>query len=137
LMDRDNEPPKPPKYHAVAESLDARGCTVWTTERKELENYIHQDVIREQYQNYIGTGVGFEDVPTLYAQAVHEASESEATWDEIMADQEKLGKKVSSAKRQLNGKLIDQMSPEMLTQIDNNDEVRTWLRTLGNALSAV
>lgn len=137
LMDRDNEPPKPPKYHAVAESLDARGCTVWTTERKELENYIHQDVIRGQYQNYIGTGAGFEDVPILYAQAVHEASESEATWDEIMADQEKLGKKVSSAKRQLNGNLLAQMSPEMLTQIDNNDEVRTWLRTLGNALSAV
>ena len=94
LMDRDTRPPGKPKYHAIAEELGRRtNCTVWTTERKELENYIHPDPIKAQYPKYAGAGVEFEDVPTLFAQVVHEASSSDQTWADVLSDPEKLGEK--------------------------------------------
>jgi hypothetical protein len=137
LIDRDVEPPGLPRYNSVAQSLGARGCIVWITERRELENYIHPDVIRNKCQHYGGTGAAFEDVPILYAKALHEASGSEVIWDEVLEDQEKFGKKVSAAKRQLNGLLSGQMSADLITAIDGGNEIRTWLRAVGAALTAV
>lgn len=135
LMDRDTHPPEKPKYHAIAEELAKRGnCTVWTTKRKELENYIHADIINNQYPNYAGAGVAFEDVPRLFAKAVHEASEGGVPWAEVIADQEKLGKKVSKAKRRLSSEFAAAMTPNLLTQVDGENEVRGWLNAVGVAL---
>ncbi len=135
LMDRDNPPPQNPKYHEIAEKIEARpNCTAWTTKRKELENYIHPDVIRNSYPKYSGTGVDFENVPELLAQAVHEASESTETWDEIKGEPEKLRKKISSAKRRLNDDFACQMTAKLLSLIDPEDEVSSWLKQIGTAL---
>ncbi len=137
LMDRDTQPPEKPKYHAIAEELKQRAnCTVWTTDRKELENYIHPDVIKREYSAYAGTGQTFEDVPTLFAQAVREASESNHAWAEVTADHEKLAKKVSKAKSCLGNEFTSRMTPDFLTKIDTNNEVRTWLVEIGKALKA-
>ena len=136
LMDRDTEPPSQPKYHAVANELNNRDhCVAWTTKKRELENYIHPDVIKSQYPKYSGSGNAFEDVPTLFARAVHEASKSEQSWEEVIADQEKLGKKVSNAKKRLNNEFVPKMSPELLSKIDSANEVRGWLEKIGNALN--
>lgn len=137
LMDRDTLPPEKPRYHAIAEKLAKCGnCTVWTTERKEMENYIHPDVIRAQYPKYAGTGVEFEDVPILFAQTVHEASESDVPWIEVISDPEKLGKKVSNAKRRLNTEFAAMMTTDLLTSIDAKNEARGWLKAIGSALNA-
>jgi hypothetical protein len=134
-MDRDTLPPVKPKYHAIAEELGRRAnCTVWTTERKELENYIHPDPIKAQYPKYAGAGVEFEDVPTLFAQVIHEASSSDQTWADVLSDTEKLGKKVSKAKKQLNSEFVKLMTPDLLTKVDSKDDVRTWLKAIGAAL---
>lgn len=135
LMDRDTQPPEKPKYHAIAEELKKRAnCTVWTTERRELENYIHPDIIKEQYPAYSGTGHAFEDVPTLLAQAVHEVSESGQAWANVSVDQEKVAKKISKAKSRLCNEFTSKMTPDFLTKIDTNNEVRTWLAEIGKAL---
>lgn len=136
LMDRDNPTPLQPKYHNVAEEMKARGCTVWITEKKELENYIHPDLIKNKYENYKGTGDEFENVPVLCAQAIHEASESTVPWAEIIADREKLGKKVSNGKRRLNSEFAAKMTPDLLTNIDTKNEVRNWLKEIGLALNS-
>jgi len=136
LIDRDNRPPQQPKYHGVAEALKTRGCTVWITERKELENYIHSDVIKTQHTTYPGVGVEFEDVPMLLAQAVHETSESSSPWTEVLTNPDKLGKKISNAKRLLNTEFVAKMTPELLTKVDTKNEVRTWLKAIGMALKA-
>ncbi|MGH8766990.1 MAG: hypothetical protein ACREVT_02255 [Burkholderiales bacterium] len=136
-MDRDTQPPEKPKYHAIAEELKKRkNCTVWTTERKELENYIHPEVIKGEYPAYAGSSQAFEDVPTPLAQAVHEASESGQPWADVLADQEKLAKKVSKAKTRLCNAFASKMTPDFLTKIDTNNEVRTWLAAIGEALKA-
>jgi len=135
LIDRDNRPPLQPKYHGVAEALKTRGCTVWITERKELENYIHSDVIKNQHAAYPGLGEDFEDVPMLLAQTVHEACETSLPWTEVLTTPDKLGKKISNAKRQLNTELVAKMTPELLTKVDTKNEVRTWLTAIGTALN--
>lgn len=138
LMDRDTEPPSDPKYHEIAKKLNNRDhCVAWTTNKKELENYIHPDVIKSQYPRYSGFGDNFEDVPKLVAQAVHEASDSEQSWEDVIADQEKLGKKISNAKKRLNNEFVLKMSPELLSKIDSAGEVRGWLEKIGNALNTV
>ena len=116
LVDRDNRPPEPPKYHPFVQEMTNRAnCTVWVTRKRELENYIHPQVIKNCYPNYLGTGDPFEDVPELFAQAVHEASASGAEWADVKADTEKLGKKVSSGKRRLNNEMVSKMTPCLLS----------------------
>jgi predicted ATPase len=137
LMDRDTRPPEKPKYHAIAEEFSKRpNCTVWTTGRKELENYIHPDIIKTACPKYAGAGVEFEDVPTLFAQAVHESSSSDQTWAHVISDPTKVGKKVSNAKRRLCTEVVSRMTLDLLTKIDTKNEIMTWLKAVGAALNA-
>jgi AAA15 family ATPase/GTPase len=137
LMDRDTNPPEKPRYHAIAEKIGKRAnCTAWTTSRKELENYIHPDAIKSAYPKCVASGSEFEDVPSHFAQAVHEASNSGQTWAEIISDPEKLSKKVANAKRRLCAEFVAKMTPELLTKIDAKNEIRTWLKAIGKALNA-
>jgi len=136
LIDRDNPPPQPPQYADVADGLRSRGCTVWITERKELENYLHPDVIRNSYPNYEGTGDNFEDVPILFAKAVHDGSVAGVPWSEVSADQDKMAKKISAAKRRLNSEFVKMMTPDLLTSIDTENEVRSWLMDIATPLAS-
>ena len=137
LMDRDVPPPEKPKHHEFAKKIAVQNnCKAWTTKRRELENYIHPDVIKAVYPDYQGIGDPFEDVPELFAQVVHESSQSEDSWTDVKNNQKKLGKKVSSAKKRLNQKFALNMTPCLLSQIDTHDEVRSWLKQIGEALKA-
>ena len=137
LFDRDTTPPQDPHYKAQADEINQRPkCKAWHTEKRELENYIHKDLIIAVYSNYAGAGVDFEDVPTLFAQAAHEASPSEHTWVDVLTDPEKRGKKMSNAKRRLCSEFAAKMTPDLLTAIDPNGEVRGWLSEVGVALNA-
>ncbi|HPR65272.1 MAG TPA: ATP-binding protein [Thermoanaerobaculia bacterium] len=136
LMDRDNQPPDKPKYHTIAAELAQReNCTVWITERKELENYLHPQVINSDYSDYAGKGADFEDVPMLFAQAVHETSERGVPWADVCSDVKKLSKKESNAKRRLNSEYVAKMTPDLLTEIDTQNELRKWLQLVSHALS--
>ena len=135
LMDRDNPIPQKPKYHEFAQKIAGRdNCIPWTTKRKELENYVHPDVIKDCYPDYKGIGDEFEDVPELFAQAVHESSESSDAWNDVKTDIQKFGKKVSAAKRRLNDEFVSKMTPCLLSHIDADNEIRSWLRKIGDAL---
>ena len=90
--------------------------TVWITSKKELENYIHKDVIIEECPSYQGQNNSSEDVPKLFAEAKNISKQN--------------------AKKKLNGEIAEKMTPELLSEIDNEDEVRKWLREIGKALKA-
>ena len=133
LMDRDN--PKQPKYQKIAQDIAGlENCTPFITSRMELENYIHPEVIKAEYSDYLGTGNDFEDVPELFAKVVHQASESTFNWEDLQA--KKRDEKVSKAKRRLNTEFVGKMTPELLSFIDTKDEVRTWLRAVGAAIES-
>ena len=137
LFDRDTRPPRAPKYKAEADAINQRpNCRAWHTNKRELENYIHKDVIAGVYPNYKGTGDAFEDVPMLFAQAVHEAVDSSLPWENVVRDPEKLKEKISRAKKRLCSEFVLKMNPELLTRVDPNGDVRGWLREVGAALNA-
>ena len=132
LMDRDD--PDRPKYQNIAQKIsNLENCTSFITGKKELENYIHPDVIKEALPFYEGVGDAFEDVPQLFAKAVHESSESDVEWEQLTL--EKKAKKESRGKSRLNTEYASKMTPELLSRIDADDEVRQWLRAIGSALA--
>jgi len=136
LTDRDTKPPAEPHYKDLADKINQRAkCKAWHTNKRELENYLHKSVIVAQYPDYAGTGDDFEDVPMLFAEAVHRASGSQDKWEDVLKDPEKLRKKVSSAKKRLCFEFANKMTPELLTEVDPNGEVRGWLREVGAALN--
>lgn len=135
LFDRDDAPGQPGKNAAKAAEFNRCPNTVaWTTTHRELENYIHPDAIRAEVPSYAGTGSGGEDVPLLFAQAVHEASDSSASWAEVVEDSKKLKDKINRAKKRLNRDVVLRMTPRLLTVVDPSDDVRSWLRRIGEAL---
>jgi putative ATP-dependent endonuclease of OLD family len=135
LMDRDNEPPLAAKYQEQHDMFVGEGHTAWITGKRELENYIHPDIIKANYPDYEGNGSDFEDVPNLLAKALHVNSGSPVTWEDVEADKEKLKKKESRAKKRLNLEYVSQMTRELLDQNDPNGEVVSWLSQIGNALN--
>ncbi len=135
IIDRDTVPPMAARYQSVADEINGRAnCIAWITSKKELENYIHNSVISANYPGYAGQGTDFEDVPSLFAQAVHEASGSEISWSAI--EGRKCERKISTGKKRLNTEFVSMMSPDLLTEVDSNNDVRTWLMAIGNAISA-
>ena len=135
LTDRDNPPPAAPKYEKQIEEWRKRaGCAAWATSKRELENYLHPSVIATEAPGYTGTGTNdFDDVPLLFAEAVHSADPSASTWATITHDARE--KKTSRAKKRLNTTCVDAMTPALLNQSDPNDEIRSWLRAIGQSLN--
>jgi predicted ATPase len=134
LTDRDQPPPAQPKYQQQLTQWIARGCVAWATSKRELENYLHPIVLTAEIPGYAGTGAEFEDVPHLFAQAVHSADPNAPAWANVPLDKKK--EKASSAKKKLNNICAGNMTPALLTQSDPNDDVRTWLRRIKQALDA-
>lgn len=141
ICDRDNQPPNAPKYEAHLDAVNARaGCQAVATQKRELESYLHHEAICEAYaQNQItitfpGPFADFDDVPAMVAQAVHAASGG-APWATL--DDEKRRKKESSAKRQLNGMAVRQMTTARLAQTDPNGEIRGWLAAIAGMMADV
>ena len=133
LTDRDCPPPQQPKYHQQVSAWAARGCTAWVTTPKELENYLHVSVLTAHVPNYAGTGASFDDVPLLFAEAVHSADPNAPAWANVSNEKKK--EKASSAKKKLNNECVRQMTPQLLTQSGPADEIRNWLRAIGQALN--
>jgi putative ATP-dependent endonuclease of OLD family len=128
ILDRDNPPPAQAKYQAAADRVNARGdnCHSFITSRKEMENYIHFEAINQEFQIQLTENYQpFDDVPTLVAKAVHEASESTVAWEDL--DEKKQSKKESKAKKRLNHGAIENMTLERLNNIDAEGEVLGWL----------
>ncbi len=45
-----------------------------------------------------------------------------------------VSKKEANAKRHMNTEFLEEMTPSLLFEIDVNDEVKTWLKTINEAL---
>jgi putative ATP-dependent endonuclease of OLD family len=133
LTDRDLPPPAPPRYQQQLTDWSARGCTAWATSKRTLENYLHPSVIAAVVPEYTGIGSDFEDVPLLFAQATHSSSPDASAWAEVSEEQRR--QKVSAAKKRLNTVCVENMTPELLTQSDPNDDIRIWLRAIGQVLN--
>lgn len=130
ITDRDNRPPAQPKYKSFIDEVTARGenFTAICTDKKEMENYIHPSALKAVHSEVDITCSNFDDVPQIVAKKIHENSESTLHWDELK--KEKKDEKIANAKRWLNIQAVENMTPELLNEIDPNNEVRGWLNQI-------
>ncbi len=132
LFDRDVAPPSPPKYEASANEINALdNCYAFHTDSREMENYLHHQVIAEKWPE-----VNWKkhhphtDVPLSLAQAVVAANGK--IWADLpdkARNQAELGIKVK-----LNREVVALMTPQLLTESDPQHILRTFLRRVGEAL---
>ena len=133
IMDRDDPPPAPAKYQAAANRVNARGgaCQAFITECREMENLLHPGAIAEEFDIAFGACQPFDDVPALVAQLVHQAGSPNA-WGSLT--EQRRSEKESRAKKRLNRGAASRMTPERLNESDTSDQIRGWLRSIGQHL---
>ena len=100
---------------------------------REMENLIHPDAIIEEFGYAPPAIQPFDDLPALVAELVHIASGSPNPW--LTLDESKREQKISRAKRRLNRGAIDRMTSARLNSSDPNNEIRNWLRQIGQHLA--
>jgi hypothetical protein len=135
LFDRDDEPPAVSKYQQTVNEINRRdNCLAVLTSKKETENYIHPSAIQSARPEISITFGDFDDVPFLVAQAVHANSESPYEWEELLSAKKE--KKISRAKKWLNSEASSFMTPALLNEIDQDDDVRLWMAKIKEKLDA-
>lgn len=122
VYDRDNAPPKQPKYQKHIDKLNQRTCCkAVATNRREAENYIHRDAINAAlaetpYQVTFDQDVSeMMDVPTELVKTINSVALHSDQWGG------------TKAKDFLCSIAARKMTKEMLDVIDPNNEVKGWL----------
>lgn len=123
-----------PKYAEQVDAVNARGdgCCAFSTERLEIENYLHADAIRAT----MGLDVVVEpmtDVPVEVAKVIVANDPDATTWDEL--DDAHKKRKEGHAKRRLNGEVVDAMTVTMLEDAGVVDEILGWVRAVNERLA--
>ncbi|NOU95920.1 AAA family ATPase [Paenibacillus sp. LMG 31456] len=116
IYDRDYEPPAEPKYLFSANSVNQRqdGSIAFITSKKELENYIHPECIK----NIMGLDItfgDFDDVPKM------------------LRDIGEMGE--SKIKKWLNDQVAATMTYEHLCAIDKEMEIESWFIEISKRLN--
>lgn len=130
IYDRDNDG----RYQEFVDNVNDRNNGDWATltTKREIENYIHKDAIRD----VLGIDVEFtenDDVPMIVAQEIHEASDSPIDWDAV--DANKKDRKASTAKRRLCRDVVENMTTEQLIEQDPNGEIQDWFSRISQMLN--
>jgi len=140
LYDRDTAPPAQPKYHAEVEEVNQReACCARSTVKKEMENYLHWEAIKQVYSDFnidiqINQNFGpFDDVPVGVARMVHEASASPYPWGQL--DDDKKEEKERRAKRILNSMAAKHMTQEFLAEVDPGGDLLDCFREIRELLA--
>ncbi len=116
IYDRDTE--EPPKYQQACERVNARrdGSIAFLTSKREAENYLHVDAIKQAFQLEIDLEIDCQtDIPNLLV--------------------EHTPYKESNVKKKLNSRAVSFMSKELLEQVDTNGEVLEWFNAINSRLS--
>jgi len=131
LYDRDTTPPNPPKSQLQVEEINKKeNCKAFNTGKKEMENYLHFEAIKKAYDEidiHLDLNENFQafnDVPAMIARKVHDVSDSDTRWDAL--EKKKADKKISNAKKHLNGMASTYMTKALLDEIDPDGDLLCW-----------
>lgn len=131
IYDRDTQ--QNPKYLQHVDRVNGRGSRdiAFLTNRREMENYLHPDCVREEYAADCAVALMIDDwcdVPALVAECIHNASGAPKPWSEI--GPEKQSEKSSRTKARLNAGAASRMTFAQLRVVDANGEILGWLRAV-------
>ena len=112
----------------VVECVNVRpGCRAVLTNKRSVENYLHPRALLEAggQELYIGD---FDSVPERVARQRFAASEPDTSWECLSRRARKRG--CYHAKRWLNTRAVERMTPELLAARDPDGEVISWLESI-------
>ncbi|QKF77438.1 ATP-binding protein [Arcobacter defluvii] len=138
IYDSDIGSDEPNKYSKYFDSINSQGLNNFTfeTKKREMENYIHHNIINDTYEGF--PIIYSEEWDTLdlgeeVAKYVHNNSEnSEIDWDEI-EDKDKKKKKVSRVKQRFNEELSKQITKQHLEELEAFEEIKEWFEKIKEA----
>ena len=136
IFDRDTAPPANSHYKATEDRHNAMPhAKAVHTSRKELENYLHPDAIKAARPEVALPSVGaFDSIPMRCAEVVFLVDHTQAEWDAMTKESRK--SKANRSKEWLNTDAADNMTSSLLTAVDADDDVRTWLREISQIIDA-
>ena len=111
------------------------------TRKKEMENYIHPDVIEETCREKFGIGIEIRekeiqddtDVPVLVAKKVHQAGDGQGEWSDL--NEKKRKDKESQVKKVLNESAIKKMTEKQLREVGGWEEIEKWMDAIEKVLN--
>jgi hypothetical protein len=127
LYDRDVPPATEARQRAAGLVNGRPGCHAVVTNKRSLENYLDPRAVFEAS----GLEVAFSDddhVADVVARASYARQEPPKPWDELPARNRK--RRRDKAKRWLNTKAVERMTPERLCQRDPDGEIRSWIERI-------
>ncbi len=136
IYDSDIGSERPNKYSPYFESINNQGLNNFTfeTKKREMENYIHHNIIASSYEGFsIIYGEDWDelDLGEEVAKFVHENSESSKIWDEVTNEKKK--EKVGKVKRKFNEELSKQITKQHLVELEAFDEIKEWFEKIKEA----
>lgn len=122
IYDRDNDH----GYQAHVDAVNRRGNGDWAalTGKREIENYLHPDAIREGLSGIVIAVDDDSDIPLVAAEAIHVASGSPKPWQEV--DEDGRDKKAGNAKKRLCRDAVERMTIDRLRERDPVGEIEGW-----------
>ncbi len=127
LYDREM-PPETQSRQTIADAVNCRPrCQATLTNKRSLENYLAPDAIREAG----AVDIAFSDhdhVADLVARQMHTRLDGQPPWNDLPARTQK--RRRDRAKKWLNTRAVEQMTPARLAERDPDGEVRDWLATI-------
>lgn len=125
----DTDDPTAPAYKPAIDTINDRDDRNigFLTAKREMENYIHEDAIAEEYGFTIDGG-DWVDVPNLVAEQVHRNSNSHHLWEDL--DETKIAAKESRVKKRLNSSVLNRMTLAQIQEKDVDSEILDWLTAI-------
>ena len=129
LLDRDI-PPVTQTREQIAAMVNSRPrCHAVVTSKRSLENFLHRDAIFEA-SGFSVEVTDDDDLPALVACRANERHEPRVDWNDLSARARK--RLHYKAKRWLNTKAVERMTPERLAERDPGGELRGWVATIAS-----
>jgi len=133
IYDRDTQLPKSPKCHKQMAKINGRnGCEAYATHGLTIENYLHTTAIKTVRSEVEITFGHSDNVPELAAKTIYEQSGSLRAWEDL--EDKSRHDKLKRAKAWLNRKAAAMMTAELLRETDPNDDIRSWLNLIQQAV---
>ena len=124
LYDKETDLETITRQRLIEEINRRSNCIARLTGKRMLENYLHSEAIVQSGGPEIVIGLD-DDVPELVAKEFWISSFKDIGWNELPQRAKK--RFCNRAKRRLNSKVVEAMSPELLKQSDPDDAIRRWL----------
>jgi hypothetical protein len=122
-------PPETDYRREAAEAINRRPhCRAVLTRKRSLENYLHPEAIRAAGEIEVDFD-DFDPAAEIVAKQLHQRSLVETPWE--LLTRRARSRLTHRAKRWLNSIVADHMTVDLLRERDPDDEVISWLKTIG------